>query len=487
MPLGALVAAIAALNVLWLTLESRPPHWDMGRHLAHSLFYLHGFSLAHPWSLLETYLYYPPLAYWVTDAFYGAFGSEAMWVAILSNAVWLAVLVFATYGIGRRLWNARVGWLSVVFVVTAPMVVSSSKEYMLDVPLTAVVALGLYLLLRADGFSSRRYSLLFGVACGCGLLVKWTFPSALALPVLHASAIALADARLRHRFQRLINVAGAAALMLVVAGPWYAWHFWKVVNSLAYNAGPEGVVQGSPRVASAASVLWYLWNLLDTQLYLVPFLFLLVGIVFCFRKRELAARNLYPILTAVGTYVMFTLLRHKDPRYSLPMLPALAVIATSWLEYVAARARVWAATAFVAYGAIAFLAISFGTSLLPRSVVLDLPSTSFTPAAVTVFGQYGYIIGPPTDENWHQADPFRTMATLPRSQRSWAYKGPDTIWFNGHGLNYYSLRYDARKAYLARARFLIRRSAAPVTPPGYTRLERWRLPDGGTLALYERA
>src|SRR3954452_4184964 len=113
--LGAFVAAVAALNVLWRTIETRPPHWDMGHHLSKSVVYLHHFSLAHPLEFLSSYHFYPPLVYWVTDVFYAVGGSQAMWVAVLSNVVWLAVLVFSTFGTAARLWNARVGWLSVVF------------------------------------------------------------------------------------------------------------------------------------------------------------------------------------------------------------------------------------------------------------------------------------------------------------------------------------------------------------------------------------
>src|SRR5262249_14136532 len=212
--LASFVGLITALDVWWRTLETRPPHWDMGHHLSNSLVYRHAFSLEHPWTFLTSYLYYPPLVYWVTDAFYAVFGSEAMWVAVLSNVVWLGIAVFATYGIGSRLWNARVGWLSVVFVVTAPMAVSTFKDYMLDAPLMAVSAPGLYPRIRPDGFASRTFSLLFGLTCGAGLLVKWTLPLVLALPVIHAMAMAMAEARQRQQFGRLLNV-GIAALATV--------------------------------------------------------------------------------------------------------------------------------------------------------------------------------------------------------------------------------------------------------------------------------
>jgi Dolichyl-phosphate-mannose-protein mannosyltransferase len=487
--LGAIVVVVTAVDVLWRTRERRPPHGDMAFHLTSSLIYLRNFSVTDPLQFAERYLYYPPLVYWVADVFYAVLGNEAMWVAVLSNAVWIAILVFATYGIGSRLWNPRVGLLSVAFVVTAPMLVTSFKEYMLDAPLTAAVALALYFLIRADGFFNRRYSLLFGLACGCGLLVKWTFPLLLWLPSVHATAMALSEARQKRRFHGLVNLAGAAVVAFAVAGTWYARNLNDLATLLPFYLGQEGVPAGAEHVTSLTSIVWYLWNLVNDQLYVVPFLFVLAGIAFLFVKRGLAARNLFPVLTVVGTYVAFTLLRHKDPRFTLPMLPALAVIATSWLEYVSVRARNILASTLVVYGVVAFVGISFGTSLLPRDTRVDLgASASFLPEKVTIFAQTGDLIGPPTRENWHQVDSFKTMARVPPDQRTFTYQGQDTTWLNANGFAYYALRYGARMVTASGARFIINRGLQPATPSNslLMRLHRWRLPDGDTLALYER-
>ena len=478
-----LVAVVTALNVRWRTIETRPPHWDMGHHLANSLIYLNGFSFSHLLRFFQAYLFYPPLVYWVADVFYAVLGNESMWVAILSNAVWLAILALATYGIGRRLWTPRVGWLSVVFVLGAPVIVSTSKEFMLDLPLTAISALALYLLIRADGFSSRRYSLLFGVCCGFAMLVKWTFPLVIALPAIHAAATALSQIRLRRVFTPVLNLLGAAALTVAVCGVWYA-HNWREVGSSSLYFSSHAVDQTNPHGAAAA--LFYVWNLLNVQLYAVPLLLVSAGIVYSFRRHELARRNVYPILLAGGTFVLFTLLHHKDPRYSLPMLPALAIIGTSWLEYVAARARRWIEIGFVAYSAIAFVAISFGTSLLPASIAFDVPAGGIGLERVALFQQSGLVIGPPTHENWHQVDPFRVMSRAPVAERSLGYRGPDTIWFNKHGLNYYALRYGVHWARTGPAHFVLVRGHAARVPPGLSPIERWPLPDGGTLVLYRR-
>ena len=44
--LGLLVVSITALNLLWVSLDSRPPQWDMARHLGDSLYYQTTFSLS---------------------------------------------------------------------------------------------------------------------------------------------------------------------------------------------------------------------------------------------------------------------------------------------------------------------------------------------------------------------------------------------------------------------------------------------------------
>jgi 4-amino-4-deoxy-L-arabinose transferase-like glycosyltransferase len=474
------------LDVWWRFRETRPPHWDMARQLWSTLVFQDWFSLSHPLHFIDGWILYPPLTYWVTDAFYALAGSDAMWVAVLSNVVWLSILVFATYGIGRRLWSPRVGWLSVVFVVCSPMVVSAFKEYMLDMPLTAVSALALYLLIRAERFSSRRFALLFGIACGCGLLVKWTFPLVLALPTVHAFAGALHDARHRGRPAGLLNAVGAGVVAFAIAGTWYVHNFRTIIHYLPYDATGQGKVEGDPPIASLASAFWYVWALVNSQLYLLPFLFLLVGVTFAFTRRNFAARNTYPILLLIGTLVFFTLLRNKDPRYTMPMLPAAAVVATSWLECLRAKVRTAGTALLATYGALAFATVSFGTALLPKTIQASLPATS-APGTLVVFAQHGYLIGPPTDERWHQEDLFTTMAKFPASERTFAYRGPDTIWFNHWGFAYYALRYGARRTPAQRAAFLVARGERKGTPGGFVRLRDWRLPDGGSLALFRRA
>jgi 4-amino-4-deoxy-L-arabinose transferase-like glycosyltransferase len=474
---------IAGLNEIWITTETRPPHWDMARHLGDSLVYLHTFAGFHPVQWLDTYTYYPPLTSWVADAFYAVFGTGTP-IAVLSNVVFLAILAWSTYGIGKLLWSRRVGLLSTILVLATPVIVSNFKEFMLDAPLTAMVALSLYLLIRSQGFSRRGPSLFLGLVCGLGLLTKWTFPVFIALPLAAAGVTAAVNAARTRSPAVLVNIAGAAVIAFAVCGLWYLHNWSQLHQDLTYYAGPAAIAKGSPPVGSLSSLGFYFWTLMNYHLFLLPFLLFVVGLVFVFARREAAARNLYPVLLIIGTYGISSLLRNKDVRYTLPMLPAVAVVATSWLEYLAVRVRRALSGAIVAYSAVVFVAVSFGISMLPNSVVAG---TSGVSPGVTVFAQDGYIIGPPTHERWYQQQVFAQIAHSDGQPTFW-YTGPDTIWFNTWGTRYFALLYNLSwVATPAQADYLIYRDVpAPAIPAGFGRVGSWTLPDAEPLYLYKR-
>src|SRR5712691_8312475 len=364
--LSLMVVSIMGFDLLWLSLDSHRLYWDYARHLGDSLVYKDAFSLSHPLRFLDTYVRYPPLVYWVTGVFYAVFGIN-LCVAILSNIVFLAILIFATYGLGKLLWNRQAGLLAALVVVTTPMFVTQFREYMLDAPLSAMVALGLYLLVKSDHFSDRRTSLLLGVACGLGLLTKWVFAFFLALPVIVAVGTALARSRRERSTSRVFNMVAAGLLTIAVSAVWYLPNLGRFRNDIGFSTNLSPQVQGSPPLNSLSSWLWYFWNLVNNNLYLIPFLFFVVGIVFVLRKDDSASRNTPLILSMVGGYLALTLISLKDPRYTMPLLPSVAVVATHWLRLRTSRLTQWMSRGLVAYSILAFFVISFGTSILPKS------------------------------------------------------------------------------------------------------------------------
>jgi hypothetical protein len=512
-----MLAAVVGLNMLWVSLETRPPHWDEARHLTSSLVYRDLFSSGFDW--LTSYQLYPPLVYWLADLFYAAFGSTDAWVAVFSQSAFLVVLALSTYGLGRRLWSGRTGLLAAAFVVASPMLVSQFKDYMLDAPLTAMTALSLYLLVRCEEFSHRGASAALGLACGLGMLTRWNFALSLALPILVALVLAGRSAFSSRAWERAVNAVLAAAIAFAVAGPWYVSNLSRFADEATRGQSAAAQFEGDPPVASLSSFLWYGWNLVTNQLYLVPFLFFVAGVVFVVRDRSAARRNLYPLLLIGGTYVAYTLLENKDARYAEPMLPAVAVIAVFWLDRLRPRLRTLMAGGLVAYCALTFAVSSFGAGFLPKDVFLHLgKSCPFYPRSaepcpdsrvvsgtqsferdgrivtergIRVWSQNGYVDGPPSGERWHQEDIFEEASRTPGRTLWFAGPPEDFIWFNGFAMQYFARKHGVTwvaapdQADLAAIRS--RPGEAIEAPAGFAEIRRYLLPDGGSLRILTRA
>ncbi len=183
----------------------------------------------------------------------------------------------------------------------------------------------------------------------------------------------------------------------------------------------------------------------------------------------------------MGCLLFFTALRNKDARYTLPMLPAAMVIATYWISYCRARIQALLRAALIVYSAGAFLIISFGLSYLPPEVTL-----SFKPVELVALAQRGYIIGPPSREQWHQEAIIKRLAasSTPRTLYS---AGNDSIWFNRWGSAYYAKLYHIDQvASYDRAQYAIVRSPTIMTDMAFEQIGHYALPDGSSMNLYER-
>lgn len=472
--LAGLILAVMALNLIWISIETRPPHWDMARHLWTSLVY-RDLAVA---KLLDAYYYYPPLVYINASLYYHLFGTSIR-TAILSNLTFITILAYSTYGLGKTLWNRRTGLLATLLVLSTPMLVTQFKEFQIDAPLVAMATLGLYLLVKTKAFSSTRHSLLFGFAVGLGMLTKWTFGLIIALPLAVTAAEALWLSYRSRTWARVINLALAGLAALFVAGHWYLTHRREIRADLLQNGVNAGEAEGDPVVGTLASNSWYFWNLVNFQLYVLPMALFIAGLAWL-RKSSLRA-NLYPILLIIGTVLVFTMLRNKDARYTLPILPAVAVLATYWLSQLKTRWMILPA-AVAAYCVLSFGLISFGTRALPRDVAISLGSQH-----LELFGQHGYIIGPPTKEQWHMQDMFGEILAQNGAGKVLGYGGLDTIWFNSYDLLYYATRDHITIQATQPADFIALRGLTPLpSPEGFSELRDWQLPDQSQLVLYQR-
>ncbi len=271
-------------------------------------------------------------------------------------------------------------------------------------------------------------------------------------------------------------------------------------------------------MVSPASVLWYAWNLLSNQLYLLPFLLFVCGVVLLFRRPEAARKNLYPVLLIASCYVSFTLLANKDSRYSEPMLIGVAVVATYWLDDASTtpsslrrrsrrrlrrrallrqqlRRRV-APAGRVRASRQGLPVLSDFTGPCPGSSIPALQSLEpsgeiANRRGIRIWSQNGFVNGPPSGERWYQEEMFEEAARSSPSRTLYFQVLPSTS--SGSTASPWTTSPTSTAStgcHLAQADFAGVRTVAGEQPPelpGFREVRHYELPAGGALTLYARA
>ncbi len=267
-------------------------------------------------------------------------------MARMSSLFWMALLLFFTFRLGERLWSPAAGLLSAAALAAMPMAMGFSRLLWLDMPLAAMTAWCLLMLLRAEGFGRLRDALLLGLVVGLGMLTKYSLPIFVGPP-----AICLLLVALRRPGQRLRVLRNVAAAVVVAAGVFALWGV-PHLNDLIYAfemARPELVILEKPEVGAPdpARFTYYLERI--PQSSLGPVLALLMAAGYA----GLLARGRRRVLAISGAWFWGAMLLLAPfvtwDRYFLPALPAAAVIIGVGLCQVRALTRrTWAMPAICA-------------------------------------------------------------------------------------------------------------------------------------------
>lgn len=424
-----LVYMVATL--VWVHWNTRPPHWDMGRHLFTAQQYLNILLDGQKFAMFSTYFYYPPLTYWFVAIAFQLFGSSIM-TAVGANLIWALILAFSFLSIAGSLKRPRAGIFAFIFFITMPLVSSVTKDFQLDFPLTAMLAANLAVLLRSQNFKRLDMSLLYGLTFGFGMITKWMFLVFAIWPLIVVIIFMVRD---KDRIEKLKNLFVGLSLGYLIASPWYLINFYSIKMDFLANGTAAGVREGDPAVASLAGLLWYPNYILEMYLrlpWLIPFLLAGSLSINAYKKRRFSKEIIVILALGLGGLFAFTLLRNKDVRYIMPIFIVVSLAAGLALDWLVRKKKAIIAYVLIGLCIVSFFATSFVASgqripVLPMAPALPL----------VVWSPTGYITGAPVYEGWCLEEAVKQSRA---NGSSIAYSGPDTIWFNVWALQYYASR-----------------------------------------------
>lgn len=353
---GAWLPALALAGIAGLAYAIRldlPPFFDNeGRYAGVAREMLLGGDWVTPRMDGTLFLNKPPLTYWLTAAAFRAFGLTE-W-ARLSSVILAMGTLLATCRLGARLFGERTGLLAGAFLATAVGFVLEARTLRPDSVLIAVVTLALLCWHHADDPATPEPTpwlvALYG-ALGLGMLAKG------AVPVV-VVAIPIAFVTLRERgltgLRRLRPGLGLAVLAAVVL-PWHVAVSWRhpgfawdyVVNQhLLFFLDRK-----FPR-DSEGDPLAVFWGALACRslpwVVLLPFSLreALAGLGGGAGPRARGSLLVWAWLA--GLMGFFSLAPSRLEHYSLPAMPAVALLAARGADRLIARELGWRTFGYLA-------------------------------------------------------------------------------------------------------------------------------------------
>lgn len=438
----AATSAFVLLTLWWLTQDHAVPSGDAAEELWAAFRFRDYVLGGHVGAIFDYPAYYPPYGLLLGGIVSLAGGISRDGVVLGVNLVCIPLLALACYRIGRRVAGPRAGALAVVFALGAPLLIEQFHVFIIDGPEATLVALSVWLVLASERFGRVGIAALAGLAIGLGTGTKEQFP----LYVTGLLVVVLA----RGGWRNVRGLAVFAGIALALGAPWYIVNAGDLKHIYSASQNGEGLLFPVPPLArpplfSLANVEWYGWATLNGLLFAPLALLAAIGVVWAlWRMRERGERDgVVPELLGglLGSWLLLTLLTHKDMRYSLPMIVYLAVLGTAWIARLARPARTVGTAALIAAVIATTLGMTFGVGgpvparppgNLGAALGVGVPPRN----RVVVYANHDYLVaGPRRDGDMLGFLRRLRQAGVRRIYWDPSMAGPEHEDFNGAGLS----------------------------------------------------
>ncbi len=295
-------------------------------HLNTPNFPCHDLAALHFLYVFKDYVSNCPVIIWIFKFLLSIFGNEHLdKITISVNYVFFLIPLYFIYKIGEEIDSKETGNIAMILFALVPVVYGLSRQFgHRDYHLLATMTFNIYCLIKTNNFHERKWSILYGLSSGIGLLIKDTMLIYLFPTFVCAVIIALRE---KYDARRKINIAIALICgTILIGGIYFQPQTIKKIFSDPVTLVVPILFPESLRVMTL--------NLYE-QLLSPPIFFIFVlGLVYFFKKYKYKNKGIILVWIFAPWLIIFLMPHYKVPEYLTGFIPPIVLVSSIFLSHI---------------------------------------------------------------------------------------------------------------------------------------------------------
>jgi len=271
------------------------------------------------------YLYFnAPLLTWIMKGIFFLFGKEYFDLEITTvNYFFFLTALYFIYKIGVELKDKETGNIAMILFGLTPAVYGLSRQYgHQDWHVMVAMVANIYCLIKLNFFKNRKWSILYGITVGLGLLIKDEFLPYFFTPWLYVVIKSLAE---KIEIKKVINILITIAVGSLIAG----CHYFRY--EIIYKIFNEPVF-ATKSVFSLESLKVLTFGLSNEILSPIIFILVLFGIFWFLKYYKSQNKYIFVLWIVVPWLIIMFMPHHKLAEYGVPFVPALILLVSLFVS-----------------------------------------------------------------------------------------------------------------------------------------------------------
>lgn len=273
----------------------------------------------------NTLLYYnAPLVAYITKFLFLLYPKEYFdLIVIFINYIFFLIGLYCMYKIAFEMSSKKTGNIAMILFSLVPAVYGLTRFYgRQDYHVMIIMIVNIYCLIKTDYFNDTKWSVLYAVSVGIGLMTKDVFIAYFLIPCIYIFRKSLKDS-VNHK--KILNIF----LIIIISFLISCWHYFRYLILLKIFFEPI-------TEASTGSIFYDIREItfgLSEELLSLPFFILfIIGLIWYIIKYKNKYKFLLLFWLFVPWGILFLIKHYKDSIFCIGLIPSMILISSIYLS-----------------------------------------------------------------------------------------------------------------------------------------------------------